>query len=98
MRSSRPQIARAQDVGLKNSFDGIFRKDPMPLIFNQTKMKNIYSRIDNSHLFLAKREEKRGEILFYQGERKRSKVLSHRRRGRTSPPLFAQTMDVKSAK
>jgi hypothetical protein len=69
------------------------------LFFNQTKMKNIYSRIDNPSpsFFLAKREGKRGEILSHQGRGKRSKALSPTER-KDAPPLFTQTMDVKSAK
>jgi len=72
MRSSRPRNARAQDDRLKNSFDGIFRNDPIPFFFNQTKMKNIYSRIDNpSPSFFSKERGKKRRNSLPPGERQK---------------------------
>jgi len=39
MRSSRPRNTRAQDDGLKNSFDGIFRIDFHAKLWHQLRMK-----------------------------------------------------------
>jgi len=44
MRSSRPQKARAQDDGLKNSFDDIFRIDLHAAMQHQIIMKIFICR------------------------------------------------------